>query len=144
MPAPSSYTEAELAEYMHRELGSAATALGFVAASSYDDAVDETLLAYGAADIGAATLIRKLRAIARREAWAMASARASGHFNFTSGDQEFSRAQLRKMCADNYDRAWADVIRGGWDDAYRVAIDSVDYAAHDPYDERLPLDERAL
>ena len=52
MAAPTSYNEAELKDYMDTMLGATATVLTWtVAGGQYDEAVNETLLAYGVDDI---------------------------------------------------------------------------------------------
>lgn len=84
MPAPTAYTEQELADYMHGVLGNdeMARALNWsVDDGDYEDAVDETLLAYGVDDVATVTgrnNIRKLRAYARRELWRTVMQRTVG------------------------------------------------------------------
>lgn len=68
MAIPTSYTEQTLADYMVTvtEQVSAAIGLDF---ASFGEAINDTLIAYGESDIADATNIKKLRALAKVEAW---------------------------------------------------------------------------
>lgn len=104
MAVPDPYTEPALMQFMHAEMGEVAAQLGWtVAASSYQPAVDEALLAYGETDIsqitGASNLI-KLRALARREAWRLAATSLAGEVDFRLGDLSVQWGPLRQRVAD--------------------------------------------
>ena len=110
MAAPTSYDENTLAVYMDTLLGSLADVLDWTSGSgSFDEAINETLLAYGVDDIADATDIRKLRTLARREVWALAvQALVAGDFDKTaesgaslSLSQRLTNAQQRLTDAIN-------------------------------------------
>lgn len=106
---PSSYTPLSLSEFMSTKLSDVAETLGFsVVRNSYEEALIDTLLAYGADSVEEVTgreNIVKLRRLAEREAWRMASAAASARYNFSSDIGNFSRNQLFQMIQINLDRA---------------------------------------
>lgn len=79
MPAPTSYTEDTLADFMQAVLKSVATDLTWTDTADYQEAINETLLAYGAADIADASNITKLRLLARREVWRAVAEETAGH-----------------------------------------------------------------
>jgi hypothetical protein len=139
MPAPSVYTEAELAAYMHSVLGAVAAALGYTAPGSYQEAVNETLLAYGVDDIADATDIRKLRMLARVQAWQLAANDTAGDMDFKAGSTSFSRSQVHEQVLKNLSEAQVDALC--FDPSYQVESGSLDWI-HDPYQYR-PEDERA-
>lgn len=97
MPVPTSYTEEELAQYMHAALGKTAEALNLTAPASYEEAVNDALLAYGQTDItqitGAAA-IQKLRALARVAAWRFVIANFAALYDFSADGGSYSRSQL--------------------------------------------------
>jgi hypothetical protein len=142
MAAPSSYTESTLAEYMHTVLGDVATQLGWTAADSYDNAVDEALLAYGCAsiaDVSGAQNIALLRAYARAEVWNQVAAYTTADIDFSADGASYSRSQLHSHARTQAALASADVQqRGGY--GYTVRNTHIDHA-HDPYQYR-PDDER--
>lgn len=74
MPALIIAGEADLGQFMLTELGPLAVDLGWTAPSDVLPAVEDALDAYfdGAGDIAGVTDQRKLRALARVEAWRMA------------------------------------------------------------------------
>jgi len=137
--APTTYTEATLAEYMHTALGAIATSLGWtVAGDSYDEPVNDALLLYGADDIASISgraSITKLRALARLAVWRKVVTETAGDYNFSADGGSYSRAQVneqaRQVVADlEYETA-----------AYRTehaaTTQRVDFI-HDPYAERTP------
>lgn len=76
MPVPTVYTEQTLAEFMMQELKNSASDLGWTTADpdgDYQEAITETLLLYGVADVSEATNIRKVRALARVAIWESAT-----------------------------------------------------------------------
>jgi hypothetical protein len=118
MPAPTSYTEAELAAFMHSVLRSVATQLGWSAPGSYTEVVNEVLLAYGVDDIASATNIQQLRLLARREVWRAVVEETAGDYDVRSKDgAEAKRAQINtnaraayKLAADAYEGYLASVV----------------------------------
>lgn len=85
MAPPSSYTEESFKDFLHDTIGDdkdLAELLGWtVAGGSYDEILNETLLAYGTDDIASVTgasNIRLLRAYGRVELWRSVAGRTSG------------------------------------------------------------------
>lgn len=99
MPAPTSYSETDLALYMHEYVlggdDGTAGALGWADDDSrYTYAVANTLRAYGVSLIADATDMAKLEALARVEAWrAVVQATAAEH-DYASGTADFKRSQI--------------------------------------------------
>lgn len=135
MSAPASYTEATLAAYMHSALGDTATALGWAAGTaSYGEAINETLLAYGAGDIATVTgndNIARLRALARAEAWRQVAAYTAGNFDFSADGASYNRSQMHAQAKAAVQMAEADAMRYGAY-GYDVVIQNVQ-DVHDPY-----------
>lgn len=135
MPVPTSYTEEQLATFMHGCLGDVATELGWsVDGGSYSEAVTEALLAYDVADIADATDMRKLRALARREAWRAAVASLAARYDFTADGASHHLSQIHAAAQAALAAAEADAAR--YDTAYQVTATPVHYG--DPY---LPIEE---
>jgi hypothetical protein len=131
MAAPTAYTEEMLREYMQAELGAVVTALGWsLADGNYDEPVNETLLAYGVASIALATEVRKLRALARREAWRTAAAQAAGMHDFSADGSSFSLAQIQEMALKALALAESEAAR--YEGAFTVTPIAVHYG--DPYE----------
>lgn len=63
--------------------------------ASFTEAVNETLLAYGVAVIANATDIRKLRALAKVEAWKVALTAAGGRIDWSEAGASFKQSQYR-------------------------------------------------
>lgn len=133
MALPASYTEAELAAYMHSVLGSVATALGWsVAGESYVEPVNETLAAYGVDDIAAISgraNIVKLRALARREVWRAVVAQSAAHYDVTADGASLTRSQIQAQAREQLRLAEIDCLT--YDPAYRVSVTGIDH--NDPY-----------
>ena len=94
MAIPASYTEPGLALYMHAVLGKVAELLGYTAPGSYSEQVNDVLTALGLEDIGSATDVAGLRAVARREAWRKAKADAASLYDFKADGGDYSRSQV--------------------------------------------------
>jgi hypothetical protein len=140
MAIPTSYTEATLKAFMHAELREVATALGWtVVAGSYDEPLIETLLAYGVSDIVAATDIRKLRALARREVWRAVASATAGDHDFSAEGASYSRSQIHAQALAMLTRAESDAGRYDAGGGYAVTISKTHYA--DPY-QRMTMEER--
>lgn len=139
MAAPVAYTEPELQAYMLDVLADVASALGMTELS-LQEAVNDTLLAYGVADIAAATDIPRLRALARVAAWRAALARASSWYRFSADGATYNREQVAKQIRDMLGLAEADaaaydggtggvqvaVLAVRLTDPYRVSDESVE------------------
>lgn len=130
MPLPTVYTEETLALYMHITLGNVAEALGYDVSESYFEAVNETLLDYGVDDLSNATDIRKLRALARAQAWRKAANDTAGDYDFKAGDGSYNRSQVHEQCVVNLNMALTEAA--AYSDRYQVTRSKAVYI-HDPY-----------
>ena len=147
MAVPASYTEKALAEYMASLLGAVVTVLGLTVGASdagdYEEAVNDTLLAYGTDDISSVsgrTNIQKLRVIAKAQAWQLAVNNFAAYTKFSADGGSYDRNQLFEQAKQNL--ADAEVAAMAYDANYAVRRRSVD-AMHDPYQVRTD-DERVL
>jgi len=133
MVAPASYSETTLILYMHNALASVSDALGWTASSvELQEALNEVLLAYGVSDVtGIAGIsnLRKLRALARREAWRAAMTEAAADYDFENEAGVMKRSQVFAQAQKAYVQAANEALI--YDDQYNVAIETVAYA--DPY-----------
>lgn len=130
MALPTAYTEPELSAFMHAVLGDVATALGWSTDDErFDEAVNDTLLAYGVDDIDDATDIPKLRALARIEAWRAATDSLASRFDLSADGQSASRSQMVEHARGRY----RDAVRraSSYDPAYRVVRHPLRYT-NDP------------
>jgi len=135
MAAPANYTESSLKAYMHAILAEVGTALSWdVTSTNYDEPLNETMLAYGTDDVTAITSAderRKLRTLARREAWRQAMYSTASDYNFTADGARFERAAIHKHCSAMFKQAESEAMVYP-DPAYAVSVDSVTYK-NDPY-----------
>lgn len=133
MPLPSSYTEDGFKAYLHGRLnrGGVADAFGWtVASGSYDEVVNDVLLAYGVADIAEATDVAKLRALGNLALWQAAKEAAVLEVDYSADGTSFSREAIFKHIETMLGQATYDAIpfvSGG----YSVDIYSV--SRSDPY-----------
>jgi hypothetical protein len=106
MPVPTAYTEQSLMNYMHEALSGVGDVLGFTPPHAYNEAFNEVMLVYGASDVTAVTgasNIRKLRAIARVEAWRKVMAATAGDYDFRREDgASYNRSQVHAQAHKNY------------------------------------------
>lgn len=131
MAAPLIYTEATFKVYLHAALGAAATALGWtVDGGDYDEIVNETLLAYGVADIADAADIRKVRALGRREAWRGVITAVSLDYDFKADGGSYSRSQMQEQARQAFALAESEALP--YDDAYTVEVGRLELD-YDPY-----------
>lgn len=109
MPLPAAYTEETLAQFMHTVLGPVASTMDYVTpegdAGDYAEAVNETLLAYDISDIADATDIKKVRVLARREAWRKVMDETAGHYDVSADDASYKRSQLHEQAKANFEQA---------------------------------------
>ena len=130
MPAPTAYTEPQLLEYMHRQLAPVADALDWGQQAELEDALHEALLAYGVSLIADATDIRKLRALARREAWRKAVGWLAARYQFSADGTAYSRNQQFEQAQQRLRAAEVDALV--YEEHYAIRIDAVS-RPHDPY-----------
>jgi len=146
MPAPNIYTEKTLADFMNAELGKVATVLVYVVgaldAGSYQEAVNESLLRYGAATVNLATDIMKIRALARVEAWRKAVNDLSTNYRFSSPDGSFERETVFRQAVTNLERAQG--LAAPYDNLglYVISTSRV-IPVNDPY-RYIPEEERTM
>jgi len=141
MAAPITYTEEALSLYMMSVLGPVASMLDWLTTPAYDEAVSETLLAYGVgaiASVTGAANIKKLRTLARREAWrAVVQATVTQH-DFSEAGASYSLSQIHEQALAALKLADADAL--AYDPNYRIGVDKIT-RPHDPYS-YVPDDER--
>lgn len=136
MAVPTSYTEQQLAEYMHTVLGAVAADLGFttVALGSYAESVNSALIVYGNTDISTITAlagIAEIRALARVQAWKLALSTLSAYYDFSDGTQSLKRSQMFAHAQEALAMAESEAAElGGGDMA--VGLDSIHWS-EDPY-----------
>lgn len=144
MAVPTVYTEAELKAYVHGELGPVAEALTWtVAGGSYDEVVNDALLAYGNTDISEITgaeNVEKLRRFAMLVAWRRVLTWTAIRVDFAADGTSVSCSQLHDMAKGMVER-YESI----------TAVDSIDYTIgvqridrpHNPY-ASFEFDERLL
>ena len=134
MAAPSSYSETELATFMHTLLGRVATALGWsVGGGDYGEAVNDALLAGGwssISEVSSAAAIQKLRALARVAVWRWVVPATAAHIDIKSGPTEMDWSQLHAQARTALALAEADAL--AYSAEYAVQVDGVQYV-NDPY-----------
>jgi hypothetical protein len=135
MPIPAAYDETSLAEFMHNELGPVAKVLGYTEpngnAGVYQEAVNEVMLALGVTDLLRAPDIRKVRALARRQAWTMANNGLATKYDYSADGASYNRSQMFTQVKQALDRAIGDCMALGLD-GYSASIDTVEFK-YDPY-----------
>jgi hypothetical protein len=134
MPLPTSYDEAGCAASLHGRLnqGGVADAFGWsIAAGSYKEVINDTLLAYGADDVAEATDIRKLRALGNLALWQAAKAAAVLQISYTADGTTFNRQAIFQHIEAMLGQARYDAIPYLDDAAYAVSVYGVRH--NDPY-----------
>lgn len=101
---PTVYTEATLADYMHRATKEVANAVGW-SVDSYEEAIIDTLIAYGATALSDATDIPKLRALAKVAAWAALVDATAADYAFSVDGGSYNRNQLHEQAVAALQRA---------------------------------------
>lgn len=134
---PVAYTELTIAQYMHGLLGKMAAVLGFAEpttdAGAYQEAVNEVMLALGVSDLESAPDIRKVRALAAREAWKLALDNLATAIDYSADGSRFDRSQLSLQAQAALNRAVSECFGLGVGiGAYTVDITNIDYK-NDPY-----------
>lgn len=131
MAVPTSYTDDELAGYMHAALGATAVTLGWsVVESVYAEPVNDALILYGVSDISDATDIDKLRAAARLAAWRAVAAETATNFRFRAGQQSFDRQQVHEHALAMITASRTEAMRHGIEHTLgHVPV----FHRHDPY-----------
>lgn len=119
MALPTIYDEYLLGTYMQEAVKGVADALK-LELTDFDEAVNDTLLAYGVTNIAQATDIAKLRALAKVEAWRTVVNRAANQIDYgqsngvaVAGSYE-KRSQLHDQAEKALERAVSDAERSGY------------------------------
>ena len=102
MALPTSYaTEAEFAAYLHGCLYGIAGVLAWsVDEGSYDEIINDTLVAYGTSDLDSITgesNIVKLRALGKYYVWRAAVDGLASKYDYATNNQRFDLSQMQKM-----------------------------------------------
>jgi hypothetical protein len=142
MPLPTSYTESDLAVFMHIVTETAAAALGWTALTFDAEPVNDALILYGVSDIAQATDIPKLRAAARVAAWRAIVQATAGMHGFSADGQSMPLEQVQAMALRALSLAESDAATYGVNPAFTVRIDRV-VDVHDPY-AYVPDDSRVI
>lgn len=120
MALPASYTEESLKAFMLTATERIATVIKFTA-DKFADAVNETLVAYGTDDIAEATDVKKLRALARVEAWRAMVDATTGEFDYSADSGQtathYKRSQLHDHALKAFARAEAEAVKDGYTDS---------------------------
>lgn len=134
MPLPTSYTEDGFKAYLHGRLnrGGVADAFGWsVAAGSYDEIVNDTLLAYGVTGIAAAVDVAKLRALGSLALWQAAKEAAVLEINYTADGTTFNREAIFQHIETMLAQARLNALLFD-DSSYAISITGIDHSG-DPY-----------
>lgn len=117
MAPKTTYSEAELKQFMEDLIGATADKLGIRAeAGHFDTAVDETMYIMGVSDLTSINTLaeaRKLRLVARREAWRFVAASTVHEASFSSGSPgtgSTNRADIHRHAKAMFDLANAELI----------------------------------
>ena len=134
MAAPSSYTETTFKTYLDGRLGSLASVLGWnVADGSYNEAVNDTLLAYGESDITAITTaanINLLRAYGRYFLWKSVAEATVNEIDYTHADSgaTYKHSQIHSQAKAMMNTAAGDIAALGGDvSGYEVSAYEIEY-----------------
>lgn len=144
MAAPTSYTERQLAEFMHASLGKLAGVLNMRFTSDgpgdFAEAVNDALLQYGSDDITTISgvgNITKIRALARVAIWQYVIMNLAALYDVSVDGGTYNRSQIQKQAVKALELAEAAAFP--YSLSYNVRILSLDHQ-HDPYQVR-PEDE---
>jgi len=126
------YTNETLAEYMAVTLGETGAALGLTEASDIIvEGVNQAVLDYeGIADASGASDDRKIRMLAKAQAWYAAMATVAGDYNFSDAGARFDRGQMFEHCKTMWQMAVWDALLYSPD--YKAEFSEVAYP-NDPY-----------
>lgn len=101
MAVPTSYTEDSFALYLHNVLDGVADVLSFsIDSGSYDEVVNDVLIALDEDDITTIADIRGLRATGRYYVWKKAADKAATIYDFSVDKRSFKRNQIAEHIAE--------------------------------------------
>ena len=134
MAVPIGYTETTFKTYLHGRLGGLAAALHWsVASGSYDEALNDTLLAYGQDDITLITgsgNINLFRAYGRYFLWKSVVEATVNEIDYTHADSgaTYKHSQINKQARDAMKDAANDIAALGGDvSGYQVESYPIQY-----------------
>lgn len=134
MAAPSSYTETTFKTYLHGRLGALADALKWnVADGNYDEAVNDTLLAYGTDDIttiNTAANVNLLRAYGRYFLWKSVAEATVNRMDYTHADSgaTYKHSQIHKQAKDMMKLVADEIVALGGDvSGYEITAYEIEY-----------------
>ena len=137
MPVPTAYTEKELAEFMHKRLGKVAKVLQLHldpnGPGDYEEAVTDSLLAYGTDDIATisgAEKIQRLRALALVAIWHHVITNWTTLYDFQADGSSYDRSQMFKNAQEALKLAETQALP--YSSTYFARITPIDHR-HDPY-----------
>ena len=130
MAIPTSYTEETLMDHMLSTTEAVAEIAG-VDSYAFEEAVNDTLTAYGAATIDLATNIAKLRALAKVEAWKTLITYLMTLYDFTADGASYKRSQMLAAAEAALSKAEADAALAGYSTVYSIEMGTMVYS--DPY-----------
>ena len=134
MPVPTVYSESGFAAYLTSVLDKLADALDWDAGDPrVIEAVNDTLLEYGASDITTVvdgTGIRRLRALGRRSIWRAVVQATANYYSLSDNGQKLERQQVNEQAREMLKIADAECLE--FDPSYAVQVVSVN-RPHDPY-----------
>jgi hypothetical protein len=117
--------------YLHGVLGVTAEMIGWtVAGDSYAEVINDTLLAYGVADIAQAADVSKLRTLGRMCLWQMAKTAVIPEVNYSADGQNYSREAIFQHIDNMLSQARIDALPF-YDTGYQMDMYGVSY--DDPY-----------
>lgn len=140
MPVPTGYTDATFATFVRDEvLQEVASVLAWtdLASAHYGGIATETLLAAGVADFAAATDVRLLRLLGRREAWHAVAQATASDYDYTGETAGSKRSQVHQQAMALWRRA-DEAVR-----EYRAGADTPESGA-DPTVAGYPVRTRAV
>lgn len=134
MAIPISYTELSFAQFMKDVLDATASAIDWLTVpGKYQEAVNESILAYGVDDISQCTDIQKLRAIGRREVWRAVADATAGNYRFGSDREIYFRNQIHEHAVSQYARYSQEAAKYVTDDDSVRASNMIVIDEFDPY-----------
>lgn len=132
MAPPTSYTETTFGAYLEDVLANMAVMLGWTqAGNSFDEVINETLLAMGQTDIANVTDIRAIRAIGRLKAWQAVAMALASDYDFSADGASYSRSQAFEHAKAMINEAHLEAAE--FDALYSAIVEDVTYT-EDPYE----------
>lgn len=132
MAPPTSYTETTFGAYLEDVLANMAVMLGWTqAGNSFDEVINETLLAMGQTDIANVTDIRAIRAIGRLKAWQAVAMALASDYDFSADGASYSRSQAFEHAKAMINEAQLEAAE--FDALYSAIVEDVTYT-EDPYE----------